>query len=1076
MLLNNSYNMKNNVSLPLYLRICFLLFFAIALIQAKTDELPLKPTKVIDFTTDEGTWINLDVSSDGNFIVFDLLGDLYLLAVGEKQAKQITSGMAYDTQPRFSPDNKKIVFLSDRSGSENIWVLEFNQALNTKTFDKNIISFRTITKDNDASYSSPDWSFDGQYIVVSRTPRFTWIDVNHNLWIYHIDGGRGTPLLDNGEPIFALGPVFSPNTDKLYFSNRHPDDNEAFGHQIESYNLKTGSRRKITNQAGGAIRPAISADGRWMVYGSRYDGKTGYRLRSLIDGTEKWLTFPVQPDQQENNWMGTSSDHLPGFSFSPDNKFIIAAIDGKINKVSIYNGDRTEIPFQANVSLKIKPVIHHDKKVPDGSVELRQIRYPSLSPNGKDVLFTALNRIYKMHLSSKKIKKLVELDDRQFYPSWSPNSKYISFVTWDDYTGGNLYIIKPNGKSLRKITTETGYFKELVWSPNNKELAVIMGSWHQPGENLSIGLINIEEKGIKILKEINGGGLHFTNDPNRIYYNDYNEGLVSINLSGGDQRTELKVFGQRPFLGPGGPRLSNQVYLGPNKQHALVRADYNIYLVRVPKLGTEVPNIFLDDGPDSPFPVEKINLQSTHFPRWYQNGNGVHWSLGNSFFKRDLTGKNNPKYSKIEKFDVDLKFPRLKGKGSIVFKGCTILSMDEKMPENGIIKNGIVLIEDNRIVKVGNIKDINIPKDATVIDAKGLYLMPGFIDLHSHMDRDMDIHRGTLWSYLANLAYGVTTTRDPQSMEIDIFTYSDRVATGDMIGPRIFTTGPGIFNNSPVNNIDDANLIIEKYSDYYHVNTVKQYISGNRRHRQLLSIAIDNAELTPTTEGIDMKMMITQVMDGYSLEHVFPHYPLYKDMIKLISESGTFYDPTVIVSTGPRAEYYYWTRTSVHDDEKLNHFFPHDILDRKTRRVPWYHEDEFYYKEYAKTFKNIVDAGGKIGVGSHGEMQGICFHWELWNIQSGGMAPMHALRSATKVGADALGFSDDLGSIEIGKLADIILLENDPLIDIKNTARIKYVMKNGILYDARSLDTIWPVKREMGPQYWHNNSPINSNN
>ena len=526
MLLNNSYNIKNSVSVPLYLRICFLLFFAIALIQAKTDELPLKPTKVIDFTTDEGTWINLDVSSDGNFVVFDLLGDLYLLAIGEKQAKQITSGMAYDTQPRFSPDDKKIVFLSDRSGSENIWVLEFNQALNTKTFDKNIISFRTITKDNDASYSSPDWSFDGQYIVVSRTPRFTWIDVNHNLWIYHIDGGRGTPLLDNGEPIFALGPVFAPNTDKLYFSNRHPDDNEAFGHQIESYNLITGSRRKITNQAGGAIRPAISADGRWMVYGSRYDGKTGYRLRSLIDGTEKWLTFPVQPDQQENNWMGTSSDHLPGFSFSPDNKFIIAAIDGKINKVSIYNGDRTEIPFQANVSLKIKPVIHHDKKVSDGSVELRQIRYPSLSPNGEDILFTALNRIYKMQLSSNKIKKLVDLDDRQFYPSWSPNSKYISFVTWDDYTGGNLYIIKPDGKSLTKLTTETGYFKELVWSPNNKELAVIMGSWHQPGENLSIGLINIEEKRIKILKEINGGGLHFTSDPNRIYYNDYNHQTI----------------------------------------------------------------------------------------------------------------------------------------------------------------------------------------------------------------------------------------------------------------------------------------------------------------------------------------------------------------------------------------------------------------------------------------------------------------------------------------------------------------------------------------------------------------------
>jgi hypothetical protein len=324
---------------------------------------------------------------------------------------------------------------------------------------------------------------------------------------------------------------------------------------------------------------------------------------------------------------------------------------------------------------------------------------------------------------------------------------------------------------------------------------------------------------------------------------------------------------------------------------------------------------------------------------------------------------------------------------------------------------------------------------------------------------------------MVNLAYGVTTARDPQSMDINIFTYADRVAVGDMIGPRVFTTGPGIFNNSPVNNLEDAKKIVQKYSDYYRVNTVKQYLSGNRRHRQLLNMAIQDAQLIPTTEGMDMKLMVTQIMDGYSLEHTLPHYPLYKDMIELIVQSGTYYDPTVIVGTGPRAEYYYWTRTDVHGNKKLNHFFPHDILDLQTRRVPWFHESEFSYKEYAKTFKNIVNAGGKIGVGSHGEMQGICYHWELWNIQSGGMSEMNALRCATIIGSEAIGFSNDLGSIEEGKLADLILLTKNPLDDIKNTNSIKYVMKNGILYNADSLDEIWPTIKKLPPQYWHGKTP-----
>jgi len=1060
------------------LKSIFLIFCTISFLFAQSDPLPLKPTKNISFSTDEGTWMNIDVSPDGKHIVFDLLGDLYLISIRGGKATQITSGMALDTQPRFSPDGSKILFISDRDGAENIWILNLGTTLSSKLFNKDKIIFSAITNGDDASYASPEWSPDGKYVVVSRTPRFTWIDVNHNLWIYHINGGDGTPLFHNDEKIFALGPAFGTDSDHLYFVNRHPENRDPFGHQVEKYNLKTGLLELIATQVGGAIRPAISPDGKWMVYGSRHDGRTGYRLRNLINNTETWLTYPVQQDQQENNWMGTSTDHMPGYSFTPDSKNIITSIDGHIYRVSIPNGVRKKIPFRADVKVKIVPVVHFDKNVPDGPVELTQIRYPELSPNGNELAFTAINKLYVLNLSNGSSKQVVDLDDGQFYPSWSSDGEFIAFVTWNDYTGGHVYKVRPDGTMLKKLTHQSGYYKEPIWSISNKQLFVSMGNWQQFSSQadlrgrgrMNIVSISADSREINHITDFNGSGLHFTNDPTRLYYSDHNDGLASIKLDGTDRKIHLRVYGQRPYLGHGGPVLSNQVYMSPDGSQAIVQADYNIYLVEVPNLGTEVPHIYLDD-PTNGFPVKKLNYQDIHFPKWEKSGKKVYWSLGSSLFISDQLSDGYSDINDPEEIKIDLKFSRFKGDGIIAFKGCTILSMDEDLPNQGIIKNGTVIIKNDRIVKIGKESRVKPPPGAKIINGKGMYLLPGFIDLHSHMNLDRDIHRKTLWSFMVNLAYGVTTARDPQSMDINIFTYADRVAIGDMIGPRVFTTGPGIFNNSPVNNLEDAKRIVQKYSDYYRVNTVKQYLSGNRRHRQLLNMAIQDAQLIPTTEGMDMKLMVTQIMDGYSLEHTLPHYPLYKDMIELIVKSGTYYDPTVIVGTGPRAEYYYWTRTDVHGNKKLNHFFPHDILDLQTRRVPWFHESEFSYKEYAKTFKNIVNAGGKIGVGSHGEMQGICYHWELWNIQSGGMSEMDALRCATIIGSEAIGFSNDLGSIEEGKLADLILLTKNPLDDIRNTNSIKYVMKNGILYNADSLDEVWPTIKKLPPQYWHGKTP-----
>ncbi len=233
--------------------------------------------------------------------------------------------------------------------------------------------------------------------------------------------------------------------------------------------------------------------------------------------------------------------------------------------------------------------------------------------------------------------------------------------------------------------------------------------------------------------------------------------------------------------------------------------------------------------------------------------------------------------------------------------------------------------------------------------------------------------------------------------------------------------------------------------------------------------------LMPTTEGsLNVKQDLTETIDGYpGLEHSIPIFPLYDDYVRLFVETGRTYTPTLLVSYGgPWAENYFYNRENPHDDAKLRRFTPHDQVDVRTLRRPqWFREDQHVFSRHALFVKDLVEAGGRVGVGSHGQLQGLGFHWELWALASGGLQPHDALRVATIFGAEAIGLDQDLGSIEPGKLADLLILDANPLDDIRNTNTIRSVMINGRLYDGDTLDETWPRNRTLGPLWWWNDEP-----
>ncbi len=392
-----------------------------------------------------------------------------------------------------------------------------------------------------------------------------------------------------------------------------------------------------------------------------------------------------------------------------------------------------------------------------------------------------------------------------------------------------------------------------------------------------------------------------------------------------------------------------------------------------------------------------------------------------------------------------------------------------------VLRNADIVVTGNRITSVGPTGRVPVPEGARVFEVRGKTIVPGLIDTHAHW---FEIRRGIMdtenWSFLANLAYGVTAGLDVQTATNDMFAYQDLVDTGEILGPRPYSTGPGIFSDNKFETLDEVKSVLKKYKEHYRTGNLKSYIVGNRKQRQLVVQASYELEMMPTTEGgLDLKLDLTHVLDGFSgNEHSLPIVPLFRDVVELMARSGIGYTPTLLVAYGgPFAENDFYTREEVHDDAKLRRFMPHIIIDGKSRRVGWFREDEHVYPKTAAQAAKIVRAGGRVGVGGHGQLQGLGYHWEMWALASGGMTSMEVLRAATLHGAEMMGYSQDLGSVEPGKMADLVILDRDPLADIRNTNTVRYVMKNGELFEGDTLDQIWPEERPLQALSWWDDEP-----
>ncbi len=1080
-------------------------------VGASSEDLPLPVDRRLPLELDEGTWMSVDVSPDGRTLVFDLLGDLWLLPVEGGRAERLTSGLAFDAQPRFSPDGERIVFTSDRSGGQNVWVMAVDGSDTIQ-----------VSEGEANRVESPEWTPDGRYVVGSLGGFRGGGLPSLHLW--HVDGGSGVELVDeDGEK--HLGAAFGPDGRWIWYARRRGDwqyNAQLPQYQLAAYDRETGESYTRSSRWGSGFRPTLSPDGRWLVYGTRHDADTGLRIRDLDSGEERWLAYPVQSDDQESR---ATLDVLPGMSFTPDSRALVASWGGKLWRVPVGEdgapGEAEEIPFRIQDELAVGPILDFDFPVEDTETfTVRQIRDPVPSPDGRRIAFTALDRLYVADADGTDVRRVTDAGVSEHFPAWSPDGRTLAYTTWEG-DRGHLYRVAASGGSPTRLSSEAGIWVRPAWSPDGERIVALRGSAASYRETAG-GFGGASPRPTEIVWLPASGGPsdatlvaptdgrhapHFVRGSDRIFLHDRSDDvLVSLRWDGTDEREHVKVTGPRPPNSDEGldPSL---LLMAPEGDQALALIEGQIFTVTVPLVGAEAPTISVANPERAAFPARQLTDMGGEFPVWSADGSAVHWALGNAFFRYDLAaadaafeaeeeaeaareadeaeeedpgedeeeGEDEPAYTPDE-VRVVIQAPRDIPRGTVVLRGATVLTMAEEGGATpAVVEDADLVIRDNRIVAVGPTGTVEVPAGAEVRDLPGRVIVPGFVDTHAHMRPSGEVHRTDVWPYLANLAYGVTTTRDAQTGTFDVLSYADQVRAGTLVGPRIYSTGRGVFWQDDIDSLEKARDVLRKYAEYFETKTLKMYVSAARQGRQQILMAAREMGLMPTTEGsLNIRQNLTETLDGYpGLEHSLPIFPVYRDVVELFAAQQRTYTPTLLVTYGgPWAENFFYEREDPHADAKLRRFLPHEVVDAASRRRgQWFHEDEYVFRRHAEFVRELVEAGGKAGVGSHGQLQGLGYHWELWAMASADMDPMDALRVATLHGAEALGLEGDLGSVEPGKLADLVILEADPRRDLRNTTRIESVMMNGRLYDAGTLAETWPRQREIAPLWWWDDEP-----
>ncbi|MCU8023054.1 MULTISPECIES: amidohydrolase family protein [unclassified Shewanella] len=1019
---------------------------------------PLLQVKV---DVNEGTWMNLSVSQDGKYIVFDLLGDIYQIPVTGGEAKPLVQGIAWQMQPVYSPDGKHIAFTSDGDGGDNIWIMDAD--------GKNP---RTVTQETFRLLNSPAWSPDSQYLVARKHFTASRSLGAGEVWLYHVAGGEGVKLTERPNDEKDLGePAYSPDGRYIYFSQddtpgktfHYSKDSVNGIYKIKRYDTQTGEIEVLIEGTGGAIRPTPSPDGTKLAYIKRDDFQSSLYLLDLKSGETTKLFGELDRDMQE-----TWAIHgvYPTMAWTQDNKDIFFWAKGKINRLNVANKTLTDIPFSVKTELAVQPSVRFKQDIDKDVFDVKMLRMAQVSPDGSKVAFEALGKIWLKSLPDGRMSRLTELDKNiaELYPQWSRDGKNIVFTTWNDQDQGTVQVISAKGGKPKQLTSEPGKYVEPTFSPNG-ELVVYRKT---QGGNLTPrtwsqepGLYKVDIKGKQNSKiSTDGYQAQFGANADRVFFMNSSEDetpqLSSINLDGFDKRVHYSS------------KHATEFRVSPDGEQLAFAERFKVWVTPFAKHGETV-----EIGPNaSNLPVSQLSARAGESISWNSKSDQLYWTLGPELYQAKVDTQYRDKDEKAQPSIIDLGFTEKADvpRGTIAFVGGKVITMENDQ----VIDNGVVIVKDNHIVAVGD-ANVAIPKDAQIIDIKGKSIMPGLFDAHAHGPQaDDEIVPQQNWALYSGLSLGVTTIHDPSNDTTEIFAASEQQKAGNIVGPRIFSTGTILYGaNAPgytshIDSLDDAKFHLERLKKVGAF-SVKSYNQPRRNQRQQVIAAARELEMMVVPEGGSLlQHNLSMVADGHTtIEHSLPVGSIYNDIKQFWSQTQVGYTPTLVVAYGGiSGENYWYDKTDVWAHPRLSMYVPANILQARSMRRPHAPDSHYNHFNVAKVANELNKLGVHPNIGAHGQREGLAAHWEMWMFAQGGMSNMEVLKTATINPATTFGMELQLGSIKEGKLADLIVIDGDPLADIRVTDRVTHTMVNGKLFDAETMNELNGDKAQRKPFFF----------
>lgn len=961
------------------------------------DSLPLSPERFFTIRTDEGTCMDLDISPDGRQLLFTLLGNVFILPSTGGKAVQLTKGLSWDRHPKWSPDGHKVAFLSDRTGTENIWVM-------------------------------------------------------------NLDGSEKHVISNEGLNSFISGFKWSGPENKIEANGFNYDPNEIKKSEVK--NISTSIYPLLQDLEIPYSKAIVSPDREWLAYinlkvwNERKDGNNELKLRNLNTGEERCLVCPI--DQWRENWEQ--------FTFSKDSKTLWIGYGGKIHRIDIATGANLIIPFTADIQVEMGPPIDHVFSINNNDDKVSYIQSGHLSPDGKTYVFSALSQLYTMELPHGKPNLLVDQTMGQFYPKYSPDGSKIAYVTFEKDTIGNLWVVSADGGLPKKLTSSVGFYQQPNWSPNGKWISIvkarepynIVSSSKNTGQLM---LFSSEGKMSKTLLdsvEINHAANFVTGGKEISFVTrsraSYLKELKTMDLESGKSTIQAHV-----------DHFAKEVSLAPDGRHVIYRIGHSLYVSDISLQTDSIPT--LDRGAKKGQIVKVNPILGGHGAQWTKDGKSFYYISKSNILKSSLfeissifdvshsldtcIGANKKQVALPDTLaKIVLPFKKKVGEGILALMGARIITMDDI----GIIENGTLLIKDGRIMDIASSDSLSIPPNALKIDVRGKTLIPGLIDMHAHNHPPENFFPSEWWAFNENINFGVTTVRELNA-PLNQLGYAQLIASGREKGPRPFGSIAFASDQFQISSLEEARFLArtEKANSALFLKVHDAY---SRKERQYLAIAAKEEGLNITGHASPINLYgiynLSMILDGFTgREHKTGNGRLYDDVGQLSTVSKICHTPTLITNSGDFSpiQYRYTSLLNyqpikgldyVAEDNTKKAIGNKNLMDKDSRGM-------YYAKNLAELFKR----GVSITAGSHGDYPGLELHWELWLLKQGGLSAYDALCTATIRAAEGLGLQNDLGSLKKGKIADLLILEKDPLRDIKNTLTIQSTIKNGIIYKAQ---------------------------